>query len=103
LRVTPHRSQGRKEDAQQCRRYFEAEVAATTWYDNGGVFSPIYYAHGSVRETVGSLFTHMVSLLEAASTELARAGIYYQETDQATAAQVDAAMPTVQRPIPRKG
>jgi hypothetical protein len=92
-----------REDAEECRRYFEREVPETTWFGNGGVFNPLYAEHGGVRDTVGDMLQHMATLLEAATAELNKASIYYRNTDAASASHMDGTLPVVPRQIPKRG
>jgi len=90
-----------KEDAVQCKSYFAANAGDIS-FSEGGIINPLYYEHGAVKEKLDGMLTHLVGLLDKASSELTAAARQYRTTDAAAAAKVDESYPAVERPSARK-
>lgn len=90
-----------KEDAIACKSYFAANAGDIS-FSEGGIISPLYYAHGGVKEKLDGMLTHLVDLLDKSGGQLTAAAKQYRGTDAAAAAKVDESYPVVERPSARK-
>lgn len=88
-----------RDDAQDCKAYFAAQVPEVTMGIEGGIFNPIGYAHTSVRRQLGEMLDQMVGILDASQKALFDAATHYERTDQDAAGRLDQSYPTAQRPI----
>nr|WP_221378927.1 type VII secretion target [Actinoplanes polyasparticus] len=89
-----------RDDAQDCKDYFSAQVPEVAMGIEGGLFNPIGYAHTGVRRELGAMLDQMVSLLDASHKALFETAKHYERTDEDSAQRLDQSYPAVQRPIP---
>lgn len=90
-----------RDDAQQCKAYFDGNVPDLS-PGVDGLINPICYEHTAVQQKLGAMLDQLVTLLGASQDEMAAAATRYQRTDERAAATVDRSYPDVARPQPRR-
>lgn len=88
-----------RDDAEQCKAYFAAQVPEIAMGVEGGLINPIGYAHTGVRQELGALLDRMISILDSSEKALFNAASTYEQTDGDAATRLDQSYPAVQRQI----
>jgi uncharacterized protein YukE len=86
-----------RDDAQQCKSYFTANVSDLS-PGIDGLINPICYEHVAVQRKLGETLDQLVTLLGSSCDEVAAIATRYRSTDQGSAARVDDSYPLVTRP-----
>jgi hypothetical protein len=98
---TQHSSAGRRRTPSSAKPISGAHAGDIS-FSEGGIINPLYYEHGTVKAKLNGVLTHLIDLLDKASSELTTAAQQYRTTDAAAAARVDESYPSVERPFARK-
>jgi len=89
-----------RDDAQQCKTYFNGNVADLS-PGVDGLINPICYEHGRVQKKLAEMLDQLNTLLGTSRDELALAATQYRRSDNDTSARLDSTYPSVPRPSPR--
>ncbi len=86
-----------RDDAQQCKTYFTANVVDLS-PGIDGLINPICYEHVAVQRKLAEMLDHLATLLGSSRDEIAQVATRYRTTDAESAARVDDSYPVVPRP-----
>lgn len=84
------------QDSQQAEQYVQRRCTMDPPTAKG-VFSYLEWHHAAVQRAAMGAFTRLTTLLESSGQGMTDAASYYQQTDAALAAQIDATFPEVKR------
>ncbi|RZU51200.1 hypothetical protein EV385_3008 [Krasilnikovia cinnamomea] len=85
-----------RDDAQQCKAYFAANVVDLS-PGGDGLINPIVYKHVTVQQKLGAMLDHLVTLLDSSCEQMTEAATEYRRTDHKSAARIDNTYPEVKR------